>query len=345
MTSYRKYKFDPGIEPDNDAAGKLYKCEINKVYDTTYKLYRNLTDEQKKEHKFRLCTLATEDDNKHLLSLLITIDKIETIWVNNKYKPPFNNIKSTIINNCMLEKKDNYYDVLDIMLKYFAHTFVNIDNFKHFLNNVLLEDYMKINPNHDIKSRIIEHINTVISAHTIKDIQKLGSFDIFSKIIKLIVVDILSIIFDTQTDLEDTNVINTFIQNVINGINIYRDDIKDNQTLLHIWCIHSIYDYVKTYMHQFQGLNIINIFDANSTDNILTYRNILIINSLKEIYKLDHQYIAQLQDILQIEQLSISSIYDHLRLDDLLASQLGGSNRKPHTRINYINNKNMYYNL
>lgn len=344
MVSYGKYKFETGKEPVLDrtgtGTGTLYKCESKQVYDTSYKLYHNLTDEKKKERKFKLCTLATEDDNKHLLSLMITIGKMENNW-DIKYGTEFNTIKQGIINNCMLKKKNNYYDVLDIMLENLQRTFVNVDNFKIFLNDVLLKDYIKINLTHDLKSRIIERVNTVISALTIEKIQKLDSFDIFSKIIKLIVADILSIIFDVKEDFSGVTQIDTHIQTTIKQINIDAKNINDEQTLLGEWCKQSIDIYVYNYLHSFEGINIPQEIEDISFNGILEYRNNLIKNILIPIYDLNDVEKDILNNLLSNDSISISLILEQLKLK----SQTGGSNIKPHTRINYINNKNMYYNL
>lgn len=338
MTSYRKYKFETGKEPVNDAAaGKLYKCEINKVYDPTYKLYRNLTVEQKKERKFRLCTLATDDDNKHLSSLMKTINEIERNW-DNTYRNSFSIFKGCIINNCMLEKKDNYYDVLDIMLKYFACTFVNIDNFKHFLLLTLFYDYNKIS-NINLGDNIHKHVNTVIDALTveeIKEIKKIGSFYIFTKIIKLIVIDILHTLFHIQEDLKESTVIDKYIEYATLQI-ILKEDINDDRTLLGIWCEKTIYDYIYYYLEN-KNLKIPESINVSLTDNILEYRNNLINNVLNHMFDINSETKNNLKQELSYTSISFTSIFNIL-------PQTGGSNRKPHTRINYINNKNMYYNL
>jgi hypothetical protein len=336
MVSYGKYTFDK--EPAKDATGKLYKCEGKKVYDTSYKLYTAVSDEQKKVPHFTLCTLATDDDNKYSQLILKTIDKIEEIW-KTEHGFPFSKFKSGVITECITQKKNNYYDILDIMLQNLQHTFSDFNNFKIFLRDVLLKDTsdlgITINP-----VKMTEHVNAVMNELTEDEKKNLNSFVIISKIIKLVVGDILGQIFEIHYDYNrDANEMNSIITYAITHT-IEKKDIKDGQTLLGVWCKKSIDEYVYDYFSDHLNVQP-DILTIDFTNNILEYRNNLIKEYFVSLFNLNENEKEYMSEMLEPPQISIFELREQFAPQQ----QLGGSNRKPHTRINYINNKNMYYNL
>jgi len=334
MTSYTKYTFNTD-KPHPDATGKLYKCKTKQPYDSSYKLYEKVDETKYKDTDFTLCTLATDDYNKRYQPLRDTIDKIEANW-KNEHGKQFSAIKIGIFNNCMIEKKNNYYDVLDIMLKpmNIARVFMKFDNFKIFLRDVLLKDTRDLGISIP-SDRMTLHVNASIDELTDDEKKKLNSFVIISKIIKLVVGDILGQIFDIQSDYEDVDYVDDVTKRAIDH-NIKKDEIKDDHTLLKILLEKSINKYVDDFLSS-KGTTPPQNIKVSIINNILEYRNNLIKEYFISLYNSDER---NLNTMLEPNILAISELYNQFS-----PQHSGGSNRKPHTRINYINNKNMYYNL